>query len=321
MSPRNTLVTLTLFKALLFVQLPVHAVTQSLVLEAQSPDIKGHTAPIARQIAPDGQQTNGLEVVDYLAQANPVESILPVPPLPGNLPEPFSPDGQGILGLYPDVEDNIGVGHLRPAEVPFFEPANDPESSLRGANWLSQIAIPLYAGPDGEHWGWLIRGWLIPNGYDPIAIGRDASFVMLHTFYDLFSFPVMEIRADGWFRFQYSSAGTVWAHTSQLGLGQVELIVEPWEDRFVSVSQLYFRNTGAVYALRSEPNSDRTLITSVGSDSLIEPVEFSGDWMRVRVTQPAEGCRLLPEARTQEGWMRWRTNQQGIRVWFPPSGC
>ncbi|MEM6592078.1 MAG: hypothetical protein AAF651_09490 [Cyanobacteria bacterium P01_C01_bin.73] len=246
---------------------------------------------------------------------------LPVPPLPENLPEePFSPDGQGILGLYPEAEDDVGVGHLRPANLAFFESEDDSEA-LRGAGWLSQIAIPLYVGPEGEHWGWLIRGWLIPNGYDPIAVGRDASFVMLHTFYDLFSFPVVEIRPDGWFRFQYSSAGTVWAHQSHLNLGQMAMEVEPWEERFAEVSQIYFRNTGAVYALRSEPDSDRPLIASIGSDSFIEPIEVDGDWMRVRVSQPATGCELLPEARTDEGWMRWRTGQQGIRVWFPALGC
>lgn len=310
---RTILLTAALIKALFWAQHPAHAVSQPFVPEIQTLEFSGQTAVLNLQ-----SPSSGI-IGSSLAQAEP---SLPVPPLPSTLPEPFSPDGQGILGLYPEAEDDIGVGHLRPANLSFFDTSNgDTDTALRGAGWLSQIAIPLYVSPEGEHWGWLIRGWLIPNGYDPIAVGRDASFVMLHTFYDLFSFPVMEIRPDGWFRFQYSSAGTVWAHTSQLNLGQLNLIVEPWENRFAEASQLYFRNVGAVYALRSEPDSDRTLISSVGSDSFIEPVEFSGDWMRVRVTQPAEGCRVLPEARTQEGWMRWRTNQQGIRIWFQPSGC
>ncbi|MEO0535917.1 MAG: hypothetical protein AAF215_18840 [Cyanobacteria bacterium P01_A01_bin.123] len=319
MLPKTTRLTAALIKALLFVQLPAHAIAQIPMPAVQYTSLPRQVS--AAHLQPPSTEFNAIDI-NRLAQAETPQPVVPVPPLPSALPEPFSPDGQGILGLYPEADDDIGVGHLRPANLSFFETSNsDPSGVLRGAGWLSQIAIPLYAGPDGDHWGWLIRGWLIPNGYDPIAVGRDASFVMLHTFYDVFSFPVMEIRPDGWFRFQYSSAGTVWAHTSQLGLGQLDLVVEPWENRFAEASQLYFRNVGAVYALRSEPDSDRTPISSVGSDSLIEPVEFLGDWMRVRVTQPAEGCRLLPEARTLEGWMRWRTTQQDIRIWFPPSGC
>ena len=55
--------------------------------------------------------------------------------------------------------------------------------------------------------GWLVNGWLIPNGYDPIAVGRDATFTMVQPRRGLYTFPVMEVREDGWFRFQYTPRG------------------------------------------------------------------------------------------------------------------
>ncbi|MGP1375387.1 MAG: hypothetical protein ACTS3T_21350 [Almyronema sp.] len=244
-----------------------------------------------------------------------------VPPLPETLPSAFQPEAAGIVGLYPEPDQDIGVGHLRPRNLDFFETSDWVESPLRGAGWLSEVAIPLYESPEGRHWGWIINGWLVPNGYEPIAIGRDASFTMLHTFYDLFSFPVIEVRPDGWFRFQYSSAGTVWAHTSHLNLGDIDLMVEMWEERFLEVGWVYFRNQGAAYALRSQPDTTQPLLSSVGNDSFIVPLLFEGDWMRVRVTQPVDGCEFLPGARTQEGWMRWRLPDQGARIWYPPKGC
>ncbi|WP_346291148.1 hypothetical protein [Sphaerothrix gracilis] len=244
-----------------------------------------------------------------------------VPPLPDALPNVFRPESSGIVGLHPEPEQDIGVGHLRPRNLEFFETSEWIESPLRGAGWLSEVAIPLYESPEGRHWGWIVNGWLVPNGYEPIAIGRDASFTMLQTFYDLFSFPVVEMRPDGWFRFQYSSAGTVWAHSSHLSLGDIELTVELWEDRFLEVGWVYFRNQGAAYALRSQPDTSQPLVSSVGNDSFIVPLLFEGDWMQVRVTQPVNGCDFLPGARTQEGWMRWRLPDQGPRVWYPPKGC
>lgn len=242
-----------------------------------------------------------------------------VPSMPSPVPEAIAPESSGILGLYPDPEDNIGVGHLRPANLAIL--AGDGAERFANAHWLRSVALPIYVEPDGPHWGWIVNGWLVPNGYDPIAIGRDAAFSMLHTYVGLYSFPVMEVREDGWFRFQYTPAGTAWAHLSHLNLGGIELTVESWEDRFLEVGQLEFRQHGISQPLRSQPAPSQSLVYLVGDNSLIEPLEFDGDWMRVRVVQPADGCQGMPGATTEEGWMRWRNSSDRALVWYPSRDC
>ena len=244
-----------------------------------------------------------------------------VPPLPSDIPEAFNPDRSGIVGLYPDANADVGVGHLRPKNLASLEGSNWSESPLINANWLRGVALPIYPQPGGSPWGWIVNGWLIPDGYEPIAIGRDAAFSMLHTYYAMYSFPVLEIREDGWFRFQYTPAGTAWSHVSLLNLGQIELTLEPWEDRFLQVGQVAFRKHGLSQALKQQPNGDDPLQSVVSPNSLIEPLDFDGDWMRVRVTQPADACSPLPGATTEEGWMRWRNGNGQSLIWYPAKGC
>ena len=155
-----------------------------------------------------------------------------------------------------------------------------------------------------------------------LAIGRDAAVLMLHTYYALFSVPVMELREDGWFRFQYTPAGTAWAHRDHLGVGDLDLPLEVWEDRFLETGWVEFRNHGVSQPLRPSPNGADPIDTLIGPESFIEPLAFDGDWMQGRVTQPTDGCTFLPGARSLEGWMRWRSQEDGASlVWYPPKGC
>ncbi|MEB3268314.1 MAG: hypothetical protein VKJ09_07230, partial [Leptolyngbya sp.] len=246
----------------------------------------------------------------------------PLPPLPAGVPAPRLPTPEGIVGLWPAADADIGIGHLRPRDLAFLNQPDWTSSPYLEANWLQDIALPIYAEPGGEAWGWLVNGWLVPVGGEPLAIGEDAAFLMLHTYYALFSFPVMEIREDGWFRFQYTPAGTAWAHRDHLEAGAVALTLETWEDRFLETGWVEFRNHGVSQPLRGNPNREDPIVTLVGPDSFIEPLAFDGDWMRVRVTQPTDGCTFLPGARSQEGWMRWRNQADGASlIWFPPKGC
>ncbi|MBE7382623.1 MAG: hypothetical protein F6J95_014570 [Leptolyngbya sp. SIO1E4] len=245
----------------------------------------------------------------------------PVPPLPEVLPEEMPPDEAGIVGLSPEPLEDIGIGHLRPKDLSFLAEPDWTNSPYLGANWLQLAAVPIYVEPEGAHWGWLVNGWLIPNGQEPIAIGRDATFLMLHTYHALFSFPVTEIREDGWFQLQYTPAGTAWAHIDHLNLGSTELTVERWEDRFLAKGWIEFRRHGLSQPLRPEPTDDEAILSLIGPDSFIEPIAFDGDWMQVRVTQPTNGCEFLPASRTQEGWMRWRGLESQSLIWYPPQGC
>lgn len=244
----------------------------------------------------------------------------PVPPLPATIPAAILPEADGIVGLYPEPSDDIGVAHLRPREVPTPETTTPDGFSYAGAGWLQAAALPIYVSPEGNHWGWLMNGWLVPNGQSPLAIGRDATFLMLHTHDTLFSFPVTEIREDGWFRLQYTPAGTAWAHLDHLNLGGVDLVVERWEDRFEQTELIFFRQNGISRPFYGTPSSP-TILGLVGPNSAINPVTIEGDWMQVRITQPTNGCEQLPGARTQEGWIRWRDRDEKLLVWSPPEGC
>ena len=245
----------------------------------------------------------------------------PVPPLPTTIPEPISPVTDGILGLNPETSDNLGIGHLRPSDLSILDQSDGQDSPYLGADWLRVAAIPIYVEPEGNHWGWIVNGWLVPNGQTPIAIGRDAAFLMRQTYDNLFSFPVTQIREDGWFQLQYTPAGTAWAHIDHLNLGQLELTVELWEERFLDTGQVYFRRHGLSQPLRSDPASGEEIIGLIGPESFIEPIAFDGDWMQVRVTQPADGCVFLPGSRTREGWMRWRDTESDSLIWYPAEGC
>ena len=255
-----------------------------------------------------------------VAQAR--SSSPPVPPLPNPLPTAQAPSVEGIMGLTPEPTADIGIGHLRPQDLSFLENPDSVNRRYLGANWLRAAAIPIYTEPNGLHWGWIISGWLIPNNEEPIALGSDASFSMLRTYQDLFSFPVTQVRQDGWFQFQYTPVGKAWAHIDHLNLGRIDLAIESWEKRFLEMGRVEFRQHGLSQALQETPDVSATAILGlIGPESLIEPVAFYGDWMRVRVTQPTADCTPLPGAVTQEGWMRWRNTSNELLVWYPPKEC
>jgi hypothetical protein len=227
----------------------------------------------------------------------------------------------GIVGFAPDEGADLGIGHLRPKDLNFLEMPDWTSSPYLEAGWLQATAIPIYVEPNGLHWGWIVNGWLVPNEQPAIALGRDASFSMLHTYYALYSFPVIQVREDGWFEFQYTPVGKAWAHRDHLNLGSIELAIQTWEERFLQVEWVEFLNHGASQPLYANPDSREGIVNLIGPDSYIEPIAFSGDWMQVRVTQPAAACNFLVGATTQEGWIRWRSPEQGILIWYPPQGC
>ncbi len=247
-------------------------------------------------------------------QTTPVAVSAIAPPAnPAPAPSPFTPVRAGILDISKDMTVIEGVGHLRPSGI--------DASADGGLAWLESVNLPLYVTPGGEHWGWIYKGWLIPKGKTYLAMGRDASFAMVHSYKNLYTFPVLETRADGWFRVQYTPGGSAWAHTSQLGLGDLPLTVETWESRLQAQKAVYFLDDQKAQALRSQPQQSTNMISLVAADSLIEPLEFQGDWMRVRTTRPIANCKPLSGATVSEGWMRWRGGErQESLVWYKPNG-
>jgi hypothetical protein len=53
-------------------------------------------------------------------------------------------------------------------------------------------------------------------------------------------------------------------------------------------------------------------------------LEMAGDWMRVRVRQPAWHCNGSDQTFRgviRQGWIRWRDEKKGPWVWYPTRGC
>ena len=269
--------------------------------------------PLSRSIA-QAEVVREIAQEDSAQQAESVNAVSVVEPPadPAPAPTPFAPLLLGITDVSRNVSTIESVGHLRPNNV-----ETAAQDSLA---WIQSVNLPLYVTPGGEHWGWIYRGWLIPKGQTYLAIGRDAGFAMVRSYGNLYTFPVLEIREDGWFRVQYTPGGSAWAHTSQLELGNVPLTVESWAERLQAQEAVFFLDNQKAQALRSQPQQSTNMVSLVAADSLIEPLEFQGNWMRVRATRPIANCQPLTGATVSEGWMRWRGEAQESLVWYRPEG-
>ena len=136
---------------------------------------------------------------------------------------------------------------------------------------------------------------------------------------------VLESRDDGWLRLRYGRPsedrdGTAWVHRCHLA--RESLAFEPWQERFLSdeISPLYVRDR-APRPLRAGPDDDAEEIARIDGDYHLEPLEFQGDWMRVRLKTPSDYCVEPDEVRTEEGWIRWRSAERGPLVWYYTRGC
>ncbi len=263
----------------------------------------------------DTETTEATKATEQSINQTPVVAaeVIAPPAAPSPAPNPFSPVLAGVIDLSAGTSSIMSVGQLRPRDV---EALSDDD-----VDWLKSVVLPLYVTPDGDHWGWIYQGWLIPKGQTYLAIGRDAGFAMVKAYENLYTFPVLETREDGWFRVQYTPGGSAWAHSSQLELGDVPLAVEGWEAQLEAQGSVYFLEKGEAQALRSQPEDTTNMLSMVTAGSLIEPVAFDGDWMQVKVTRPASACRPLTGATVTEGWMRWRGEKRESLVWYRPEGC
>ncbi|MEB3291491.1 MAG: hypothetical protein VKI82_16365 [Leptolyngbya sp.] len=255
------------------------------------------------------------------AQPQP-HSPRPQPPLPPTIPEAAVPPRSGIVGINPAPTADLGIGLLHPQNLSFLETTDGDPHPLTYGRWLRSVALPLYASPNGDPWGWIVNGWLMINGYEPLAIGRDASFSMVEAHPGLYSFPVLEQRPDGWLRFQYTAAGSAWTHRDYLHAGAIPLTIQPWEGVLSSASHLRFRQHGLSQALRSGPSTTASLQSLIVPNSHIRILALEEDWVQVEVTQPVQGCTALPGHRTQTGWLRWRDDEtQALLVWPASPPC
>lgn len=250
---------------------------------------------------------------------------LPLPrPLPGYMPsKPPEPQPYERLS-WQDPEVNLGIGHLLPAEQERFVP-----------DWHRSIHLPFFAKPGSEHAGWMAGGWLVSFSKTGTTISAMSTRGMIETGDETPSFIVLAARDDGWLQFRLDvelgeSSGTAWVHRCHLEAGETALRFESWGQRFVRDGEtppMFFRQLGR-HSLRTGPGQthDRAQwITGqpFTENNHLEPLEVEGDWMRVRVRQPSDYCSGSGSVRANvaEGWIKWRSADQGPWVWYPTRGC
>ena len=85
---------------------------------------------------------------------------------------------------------------------------------------------------------------------------------------------------------------------------------QPWEKLLAGAVPLYFRDQSP-RVLRKAPSSEAPAIANIPADPNlygIQPLQFRGDWARVRVSVPSRHCADPRPTRFKvyEGWVRWR---------------
>lgn len=207
----------------------------------------------------------------------------------------------------------FGVGHLR------VENASD-----YFYDWQRAVVLPLWTEPGEERYGWLRGGQVYPSGggehYPLTGMG------MVETGYEHQTLIVWEIRDGGWLRVRLKpgEGGDAWINQCHLGLGPAKLNYQSWTDFIREHGDwLHFR-AQVPHALRAGPGTDSRRVTWIGTDHELTLLEIKGDWMRVRVRQPAWKCAGPDQpfkGREDEGWVKWRDEKSGPWVWIYSRGC
>ncbi len=252
------------------------------------------------------------------------EDVPLVPGLPTNLAERDSTP-PGMVAEPRSVRDwdggwrraFLGVGHLELA---------DGDASGMYWTWAEHVALPLFVEPDGEFWGWIYKGEVLPGGASEGA--RLSGAGMTETDYERQTFLVLETRGD-WLKVRHSAPadsgdGTAWAHACLLDLGEVSLVFESWEDVLMQIGgvPVFFRSEVA-HSFRSGPSLESDRLGWILGEYEMWPVEFRGDWLRVRLREPSHWCSGDDEfaGREREGWIKWRGEDIGPWIYYPTRGC
>ncbi len=206
----------------------------------------------------------------------------------------------------------LGVGHLR------------VEYTSEGYyDWPRKIVLPVWDTPGGSLLAWVRGGLVIPtDGAAPYPLTGAG---MVETDYEQLTFIIIE-QKDEWLKLRLKSGvdGVGWVHRCHLGVGDISLAFQSWQELLKEKGDwLHFRS-GVVHSLREEPTINSRRITSIGLDHKLKMLQIVGDWMQVEVTQPDWTCTGPDQSfqgTTHKGWVKWRADQTGPWVWYYTRGC
>lgn len=207
-----------------------------------------------------------------------------------------------LRGYEPELA--LGTGHVRPA--------NEEDRD----DWIRRLVLPVFVSPDGG-----LKLWLAPGSVSPEA--------QIETGYETTSLIVLQARADGWLLLRYGDPAAKdvgWVHPCHLETATPRLQYEPWEKLLASsgISPLFFR-AWVPHVLRESASASAPAIARIPADPNrygMQPLEFRGDWARVRVSVPSRYCAdPQPDSEVHEGWIRWRSRERGPWIWYYTRGC
>jgi hypothetical protein len=255
-----------------------------------------------------GRAAPRAELIESLRKLKVPEALacegIPQPPRPPAVAQAKDEETyEPLNGFDPDLA--LGTGHVRPARE---EDRDD---------WTRRLVLPVFASPGGE-----LKLWLTPG-----SVGADA---LVETGYETTSFIALQARQDGWVQIRFGgplASGAGWVHRCHLENATPRLEYEPWEKFFAggNLSPLYFRSW-TPHALREAPSGSAPVVRRIPADPNdygIQPLEFKGDWARVRVSIPSTYCAdpKPRRAAVREGWIRWRSRERGPSIWYYTRGC
>lgn len=207
----------------------------------------------------------------------------------------------------------FGIGHLRVEnQSDYFY------------DWQRAIVLPVWSAPNGRFYGWIRGGYVYPtSGAEAYPLTGAG---MLETGYEHQTLIVWESGDNGWLKIRLNTEehGVGWTNSCYLAMGKAKLVYQSWTDFIREHGDwLHFR-AQVPHALRAAPGTDSRRITWIGTDHELSLLEIQGDWMRVRVRQPAWTC-VGPDqpfkGREDEGWIKWRDEKSGPWVWIYSRGC
>lgn len=221
----------------------------------------------------------------------------------------------------------LGVGYLGVRDRRELAPSAEREMVL-GARWLELVELPVYIAP-GRPLGRYRQGWLEPAAGSGRHALVELPMAVVEIDGESAAFVVLEEAASGWLRVAGlpGAPGEGWVLREDLAESPLPLVFERWQEVLArEQGPLFFRLGSAAEPLFVAPETGAAKLGELGTSAQLVPLEWRGDWLRVRAIEPAAGCDWQAaiaggSSRTREGWIRWQDAATGSRLWWAVKGC
>lgn len=237
----------------------------------------------------------------------------------------FPKSGKGAENEFYD-SGNYGLGFI--GTLPF---PTKPEQYYNLIDfWGTGFNFPVFSQADDKAFlAWLVDGRYVQG--ETISAFEITSLPEIG--YEVNSFTVLEMHADtGWMKLQFKLLNekqwrNVWTNNRYLKKSKTPLGFMPW-GAFLKQKSIFFRTQNkAGYSLRSAPDAESKTLKLIKGNAeayTIDVLEIKDDWMKINYYSPACGTCLEITCDTKTvitGWIKWRQESLGPKLWFYSRGC